>query len=839
MNVTRPFRRSFRTRLKGVQTLAAASLILTAACADSVEAPMGPDTNGFEAPDPALAYVETQTGDGALVAATDVPDVTQFDVVTLGMLSVRSLLGGTGGLYTTFLMDSSGSVGSTGWAKTKIFVNDVMDSYRAALPQTSHFGVISFSNRVDIAWRFYNQQEPLSLIQSHVSSLPHINSTSSTRAAILAGIGEFASSAVQPWTRLMVVITDGALNPAAHQNPCDLEPALIANDITLLIVGISRDPNLLSCLLDNPDSKGDIVEVGGYNALADIQELIAGYIHPELSQVKVTATLTPGFELEPGAADYDAASRRLTWDAGTLTDTEAELPFGFRAVDRSVCGAATLLSNVTVSHVSPVSGGVFTTVLPDVTTTVDSCPVVLAVTAPSGAVEEGESFSAAAEVINLDGDALEAFVEYGDGSGVVVAEFDAEGSVVLDHVYRDNGVYSVTVSVRNNEMLVTDVGIVTVTNAPPTLDITASVDQQTGALTGTGTLTDPGVDDTHTAHVDYGDGSPAQSISVAHSTGTFALGHTYSAGGSFTVTVTLQDDDGAEVTRTAEVEYVPNSPPSVTASPAGALSGDEGSVISGIAQAADPDGDALTATVDFGDGSPTIDVPVDASGAIAYSHGYADDGAYVLTVTVSDGEYSASSTADVVIENVAPGVAIGSVAVTSSGQLLAQFSYQDVGPIDMLAATIDYGDGTTSSVSLASGSGVEGLGHTYGAAGEYTLTVVVTDDDGGQSADTRTVNIVLDRDGDGLSDDDDPFPDSNGAPTVSYDGSTSTVPNADLGDGSTMNDRINEACATARNHGQCVSAVTALANQWLSAGLITGRQKGEITSLVAKSKKGR
>jgi PKD repeat protein len=60
--------------------------------------------------------------------------------------------------------------------------------------------------------------------------------------------------------------------------------------------------------------------------------------------------------------------------------------------------------------------------------------------------------------------------------------------------------------------------------------------------------------------------------------------------------------------------------------------------------------------------------------------------------------------------------------------------FTDPGTRDTHAAQIDWGDGASSAATIASGS-AEGS-HAYTAAGVYTVSIVVTDDDGG--SDTRT-----------------------------------------------------------------------------------------------------
>jgi len=62
------------------------------------------------------------------------------------------------------------------------------------------------------------------------------------------------------------------------------------------------------------------------------------------------------------------------------------------------------------------------------------------------------------------------------------------------------------------------------------------------------TFTDAGISDVHRATVDWGDGLPAEEVTVIEPTGTnpgeVRAGHSYTAAGLYTVTVSVEDDDG-------------------------------------------------------------------------------------------------------------------------------------------------------------------------------------------------------------------------------------------------------------------------------------------------------
>jgi Ca2+-binding RTX toxin-like protein len=104
----------------------------------------------------------------------------------------------------------------------------------------------------------------------------------------------------------------------------------------------------------------------------------------------------------------------------------------------------------------------------------------------------------------------------------------------------------------------TDSLVVNVANAAPEISaFTTSSPAVGGAIQGkpvvvAGSFLDAGALDTHTASISWGDGSPAEPVSIDETDGVGSLSgqHVYGSGGVYTVTLTVSDGGGS-TTRTA------------------------------------------------------------------------------------------------------------------------------------------------------------------------------------------------------------------------------------------------------------------------------------------------
>ena len=149
-----------------------------------------------------------------------------------------------------------------------------------------------------------------------------------------------------------------------------------------------------------------------------------------------------------------------------------------------------------------------------------------------------------------------ATIDWGDGAVETGTVEQAAGTVIGNHVYGDNGTYTVTVALTDDDGG-TGSGalLVTVGNVAPI--VTAGTDQTVlwGEIVSIASVfTDPGILDTHTAVVDWGDGTvEAGGVVEADGSGTVSGSHVFYANAAHTVT----DDDGGSHSDTLLVTVSP------------------------------------------------------------------------------------------------------------------------------------------------------------------------------------------------------------------------------------------------------------------------------------------
>src|SRR3989344_6030951 len=295
---------------------------------------------------------------------------------------------------------------------------------------------------------------------------------------------------------------------------------------------------------------------------------------------------------------------------------------------------------------------------------------------------------------------------------------------------------------------------ITPSNQPPVI---SSCTSQTPVQVGqTATISYSVADpegDSYTVRVNWGDGTTSAGSPSSTS-------HIYTSTGTFTVTITATDSRGAVASSscgTITVTPTVNRPPTISSCSPSSSPVSVGTTATINYVITDPNGDAFSVTVNWGDGATT------SGGQSSASHIYAGTGTYSVTITATDskGASSSRSCSNIVVVPISinnpPVISSCSPPSTAVVGTTATKQYSVSDPDgDIFSITINWGDGSSSS------GGSFSAAHIYLAAGTYFVTVTATDSRGASSSRSCGQIIVTSSGG-------------NNPPTISSCNSPSTV----------------------------------------------------------------
>jgi len=399
--------------------------------------------------------------------------------------------------------------------------------------------------------------------------------------------------------------------------------------------------------------------------------------------------ITYAWDLDNDGQFDDATGSNPTFDASTLDD--GTYTIGLKVSDSLLDD--TITTTVTVNNVAP---------------SVDA--------GSDQTVNEGDTVNFSGSFIDpgaVDSHTLE--WDFGDGSPPV------SGSLTPSHAYVDDGTYTVTLTVTDDDGGVgADTLTVMVNNVPPAVD--AGPDQtvnEGNTVNFSGSFTDPGAADSHTIEWDFGDGSPPVSGSLTPS-------HAYVDDGTYTVTLTVTDDDGGVGADTLTVMVNDLGPTAL-------LTGDtlleEGQPGSYDASGSTSSPDTIVSYEWDWDYDGNTFQPSGDTG-VTQSHTWMDDGSRTVAVRVTDDDDSTDiATLVVNISGVGPTAQLTGDTSLNEGQAGnydASSSFSSPGTITGYEWDWNY-NGSTFNPSGDTGATQS---NSWMDNGTYTVAVRVTDDDG-------------------------------------------------------------------------------------------------------------
>ncbi|HEV7223314.1 MAG TPA: hypothetical protein VGN42_11480, partial [Pirellulales bacterium] len=395
------------------------------------------------------------------------------------------------------------------------------------------------------------------------------------------------------------------------------------------------------------------------------------------------------------------------------------------------------------------------------------------------------SFTITEAVYDASGNVLRfdaTFVQHSEGAAAaltgeikynaVTGTFTVSGS----HTYASDGVYAITTRLAEDApgtasasaSATADVASA-MTLSPPNAPFAATEGATASgvvALISGPVSTDPAND--FLATIDWGDGTTtAGAVTGAAGSYTVAGSHVYSDEGGFTVTVSALEagaPSAPAVTATLGVQVADRDSLVGAMAPIAATEGATftGAALATFSDAGSPNNNPtdFAAFIDWGDGSTTagtVTTAGDGSFTVSGNHLYADEGSFPVKAILNDdapGVATATATTTATVADadiLAAGPSVTAAAAQGAVFIGTVATFGDSGYPNSLpanfAATIDWGDGTTTAgtvTSQASGAlAVSGV-HAYAKEGAFDMKITLADAAPGMASATAsaTANVA-------------------------------------------------------------------------------------------------
>lgn len=156
-----------------------------------------------------------------------------------------------------FAVDSSGSLGFSGWEAEKEYLSTAITAIDAHEDSNTEyrFSLVIYSDVVNTEYRFFDDQSLLA-INTKIESLEWLEGTTATQSALTTGLNIFSTDSSEDAYKYLVLMTDGNPSPLSTQNVCGkstIASDLAAAGIQTTVVGFGSDWDQVNftCLVDD------------------------------------------------------------------------------------------------------------------------------------------------------------------------------------------------------------------------------------------------------------------------------------------------------------------------------------------------------------------------------------------------------------------------------------------------------------------------------------------------------------------------------------------------------------------------------------------------------------
>jgi hypothetical protein len=263
----------------------------------------------------------------------------------------------------------------------------------------------------------------------------------------------------------------------------------------------------------------------------------------------------------------------------------------------------------------------------------------------------------------------------------------------------------------------------------------SAIEGQNATAIVLGSFSDPGSDRNYTVTVDFGDGQTGSgTVTFDGSTYTASTsGHVWQEAGPYEVTATVTGDDGFTQTFTLDLEVadaqLSATPQSLTAAAEVPFSGVQLTTFSD----ADPFASAtdFVTTIDWGDGTTGQGTVTLQNGVfqVLGDHTYTNAGTFSVNIGIFDQDGAATTLTETALVSGPVSLTPATIAPTEGTPWTGTVATFTAPPGATYAVILDWGDGTTQTLSVTSGTNTYNVAgsHLFARDGQYVVGVTVQD----------------------------------------------------------------------------------------------------------------